>query len=661
MAAMTLPIKEFKTGSRGFYANGKIEIDGKRYQAQISSWRLGARSPKLKPNLNKGLWRQGWIFESIPAIRSPLYPMPTIESARAFYTAADSVHDFDHILRVLALAERVGRVEGADLEIVRAAVLLHDPRAPRPARKVSAPAITRSRPRRRGAGPRAGRMTAARPCSTASGPIAFAAPEAPRTLEAKVLFDCDKLDVLGAIGAVRTVGYAALAGQPLTGTPSERFRHRAKGARRAAHPITSSCSSSPACPSACTPTARAIAAERHQYLAGFFERLAREIAGEADRPALARRVNWRKVALFVLALLLFIFAPAPQERGQGPGALRARRPGRAEPANALGFGWLFAYAALSGLAGGGRLTLFDAGAIDDVGTFAMIAGSRLGAAFIVLAIGFVYTVRGHEQQGSLAMGLLSFIITAAIYLPGLAVGYWLLQTARFDRPPVRGDRRRRDHRRAVRPWSAWRRPICNWLVFAVGWHLLVPASTWSTRPPPAMRRAPDPGGAASALSSPGDLCPGPGCDHAHHVGVGVAVGAGAALGARLHPSRERDPLHHGGQYHDICGHAGGSLLLNNPRAFTVVLVEMVSVALVSLVFLLLIYRPYERAVLRLVELIGHRRRNMAVFLAIILGVPIALMLLVRETPMHMLMYVDESPWPSKPCASALVRHRPGRR
>ena len=53
---------------------------------------------------------------------------------------------------------------------------------------------------------------------------------------------------------------------------------------------------------------------------------------------------------------------------------------------------------------------------------------------------------------------------------------------------------------------------------------------------------------------------------------------------------------------------------------------MVSVALVSLVFLLLIYRPYERAVLRLVELIGHRRRNMAVFLAIILGVPIALML-----------------------------------
>lgn len=41
----TLPVqaKEFKTGSRGFYANQKIEIDGKRYQVQIQLVEIGSK------------------------------------------------------------------------------------------------------------------------------------------------------------------------------------------------------------------------------------------------------------------------------------------------------------------------------------------------------------------------------------------------------------------------------------------------------------------------------------------------------------------------------------------------------------------------------------------------------------------------------------------
>lgn len=52
--------------------------------------------------------------------------MITIDEARGYYRGAESAHDFDHVLRVLALAERLARAEGADVEIVRAAVLLHD-------------------------------------------------------------------------------------------------------------------------------------------------------------------------------------------------------------------------------------------------------------------------------------------------------------------------------------------------------------------------------------------------------------------------------------------------------------------------------------------------------------------------------------------------------
>ena len=52
--------------------------------------------------------------------------MITIEIARSWYPASDAVHGFDHVLRVYHLAECLAQIEGADLEIVRAAALLHD-------------------------------------------------------------------------------------------------------------------------------------------------------------------------------------------------------------------------------------------------------------------------------------------------------------------------------------------------------------------------------------------------------------------------------------------------------------------------------------------------------------------------------------------------------
>jgi hypothetical protein len=44
LAFFALPPKEFKTGSRGYYANGKAEIDGKRYQIQIQLVEIGSKS-----------------------------------------------------------------------------------------------------------------------------------------------------------------------------------------------------------------------------------------------------------------------------------------------------------------------------------------------------------------------------------------------------------------------------------------------------------------------------------------------------------------------------------------------------------------------------------------------------------------------------------------
>ncbi len=42
---ISLPPKQFKTGSRGFYANTKVEMDGKRYQVQVQMVEIGSKPP----------------------------------------------------------------------------------------------------------------------------------------------------------------------------------------------------------------------------------------------------------------------------------------------------------------------------------------------------------------------------------------------------------------------------------------------------------------------------------------------------------------------------------------------------------------------------------------------------------------------------------------
>ena len=61
--------------------------------------------------------------------------MPTIEEARKFYPPSDGVHGFAHVERVYQMAEKIGKAEGADLEIIHAAALLHDVEGSTPGKK----------------------------------------------------------------------------------------------------------------------------------------------------------------------------------------------------------------------------------------------------------------------------------------------------------------------------------------------------------------------------------------------------------------------------------------------------------------------------------------------------------------------------------------------
>lgn len=152
----------------------------------------------------------------------------SVEHARAFYDAGDPVHGFDHVLRVYLLAQRIGEIEGADLEIIRAAALLHDSRGADPRGEANEReshhllSAEFAEEVLRGLGWQAERIAAVQHCIRSHR--FRAQDEPPKTIEAKCLFDADKLDVLGAIGAARTTAYAAQADQPFYREPSQLFR-----------------------------------------------------------------------------------------------------------------------------------------------------------------------------------------------------------------------------------------------------------------------------------------------------------------------------------------------------------------------------------------------------------------------------------------------------
>jgi Na+/phosphate symporter len=70
-----------------------------------------------------------------------------------------------------------------------------------------------------------------------------------------------------------------------------------------------------------------------------------------------------------------------------------------------------------------------------------------------------------------------------------------------------------------------------------------------------------------------------------------------------------------------------SLLLDTPRAFTIVFTEMVVGAAISLVVLLLLYEPYQRMILGIARRTTASRQGFAIFLAAILVMPVVLLLL----------------------------------
>ncbi len=209
--------------------------------------------------------------------------LPTLEQAREFYVGADSAHDFEHILRVVHMAEHLAKLEGGDAAVVRAAALLHDiarhdedhgaaqmDHAEVSARDAAAFLFVH------GADPAFAAQVA-----DAIRSHRFRGTAQPQTPEARILFDADKLDSIGAIGVARAYAVCGLLNQKLYSEPqadavATRKQHNAEHTPvdeyhvklRHLHIRFY------------TATAQKIAQERHAYMEGFFAQLTREVKGE---------------------------------------------------------------------------------------------------------------------------------------------------------------------------------------------------------------------------------------------------------------------------------------------------------------------------------------------------------------------------------------------
>lgn len=210
--------------------------------------------------------------------------MLTIEQAREWYASADPVHDFDHVLRVHHMAERLAVEEGADLEIVLAAALLHDAEGSAPGSETRKSHHHRSADFAgqvlKTAGWPAERISAVQHCIRAHRFRSDG--ETPQTLEARILFDADKLDVLGAIGVVRTIAYSTLNHQPFYAQPSRQFIE--SGVKEPGEPHSAYheylFKLQKIKDRLFTNSAKRLAVERDRYLQEFFAQLGAELAGE---------------------------------------------------------------------------------------------------------------------------------------------------------------------------------------------------------------------------------------------------------------------------------------------------------------------------------------------------------------------------------------------
>jgi len=363
------------------------------------------------------------------------------------------------------------------------------------------------------------------------------------------------------------------------------------------------------------------------------------IAAERDRvasPVRAARTPNAALARLVWVLLgLGLFVSALGIMKSGAQSLYSTLQGSAFTDNAwstLGMGWLGACLVLSGSpVAASSLTFLDGGVIDRTQAFAMLTGSRLGASFVVLVVGFIYALRGGKGSGRRApvsIGILSLTMTVFAYLPGALAGWLLLRGGAFDRLTLKAPPSLLSVTDTAFGWLAdlARHFVPGWGLFPVGLAVLLVAFKAFDRALPDLSAERLEGrGASNWFRKPWAMFA-LGCVVAlMTLSVSVALTILVPLVARGHLKREEAlPYIAGANITTLADTLVAAMLVSNPDAARVVLAEMVGVTAWTLVLLGFLYPTVRRAALRIARTVLSSKARLALSIAALFSVPLFL-------------------------------------
>ena len=351
-----------------------------------------------------------------------------------------------------------------------------------------------------------------------------------------------------------------------------------------------------------------------------------ESSAETSTPAeTARERDVRaiviKVVAFVIAIFLFVLAI--QTMKEGAKALAPHLTDSPLFSNAfstLGAGWLGAYVVLSGSpVAAVALSLFVGGAATELQTFTMLSGSRLGASFVVLLVGFLYAVRnrGGNRGESIGMGVLALSLTAIVYVPGMLLGYGVLRSGLLD---------------GIH-WSAssdvlsvidviWGpaldliTKLPGWLLLPAGLGIILVSFRFLDAVLPQLDGERQGGKRAAWLKRPWPMFL-LGCVVATlTLSVSVALTLLVPLASRGYIKREESiPYIMGANITTLADTLVAAMLLGNVVAVHIVLAEAIGVSIVSLIYLALFYPLIRRSIMRLDEWVVSTPQRLWVFVA----------------------------------------------
>jgi hypothetical protein len=328
---------------------------------------------------------------------------------------------------------------------------------------------------------------------------------------------------------------------------------------------------------------------------------------------------------------LFLFLLALQVLKSGAGGIGDVLEGASAQGavNILGFGWLGAYFVMSGSPVAAiALTLFAGGTLSDTEAFAMINGSRLGASFIVLFIGFLLYVTRRRTADGLFIGVVALLTAITLWLPVLPIGILALRSGWFDAVQVSTPGAVTSLTDVIYD------PIVDLtadhlhglLMFALGVGFLLSAFALFDRALPNLEQ---PSLRVERISR---LLHQPFVMFAlglalTAVTLSVSISLTLLIPLSLRGYVRRDgiiPYVMGANVSTWVDTMVAASLLEASRSFTIVFIQMVVGAAVSLVVLTLAYKPYSRAILAVAHRLTRSKREFVLFLGAIFLVPLAL-------------------------------------